>query len=92
MLDVERRVEQRVVLKVVPHRTIRLMFDAVGDARVAGRFGSPGRLESGRRGTNFRDIPIDGVAQPARHDAWHLRRFRGRHLRHDGTRQCTRYH
>ena len=47
MLDVERRVEQRVVLKVVAHRARRLIFDAVGDALVAGRFGCRGRLEPG---------------------------------------------
>src|SRR6478672_12590528 len=53
MVDVERRVEERVVLKVVAHRARWLIFDAVADALVAGRLGCLGRLEPGRRVTNL---------------------------------------
>src|SRR5215207_6021662 len=65
LVEVQHRVEQRFVLEVVAHRAGRLMFDAVGYAIVAGRFGSLGRLEPGRRVTNCRDAAIDGVAQAA---------------------------
>src|SRR5262245_1440059 len=68
MIEVERRVEERVVLEVVAHRAGGLMLDAVGDALVARRFGGLGPLEPGRRVTHLRNVAIDAVAEAAWQD------------------------
>jgi hypothetical protein len=81
MVEMERRVDQRFVLKVVADGAGRLIFDAVGYALLAGRFGSLGCLEPGRRVTNFRNVAIDGVAEPAWRDA--------RHMAHAVARVCA---
>ena len=90
MVDVERRVEQVVVLKVVAHCAGRLIFDAVGDALVAGRFGRRGGLEPVRRRAHSRDVAIDGVAKPAWKHARRLAHVRGACLRHGRARQRPR--
>src|SRR4029453_7000874 len=74
LLDVERRVEQRVVLEVIAHRAVRLMLYALGDLLVAGRGCGVGGREPGRRRTYSDNVTIDGLAEPGRHDAWSLGR------------------
>src|SRR4029453_382710 len=74
MLDVERRVEQRVVLEVIAHRAVRLMLHALGDLLVAGRGCGVGGREPGRRRTYSDNVTIDGLAEPGRPDAWSLGR------------------
>src|SRR4051812_40921511 len=72
MVEIERRVAQRRVLKVVAHGARWLMLDAVRPALVARRLSGLRCLEPRGRLANRHDVAIDGLAKRAWKDSRHL--------------------
>ena len=81
LLDVERRIEEGVVLEMEAHRSVRWVLHAVGGSRVARGNRDVHHLEFRSRGTDARDIAIHRFTESGRNDPrnghgigwWHLR-------------------
>jgi hypothetical protein len=63
------------------------MLDATGCKLIPGGFGCLARLKLGRRFTNFRDISIYSVTEPAWKNTWRLAHDCWACLRHNRTRK-----
>jgi hypothetical protein len=69
-VEVERGIHQRVILMMKPHRSVRLMLDALRDiTRVARRHGIVQRLEPGGCRTGSLDVSVNRFTEASRENA-----------------------